>query len=335
MTMESTVQSLIVYPRNGLANRLRTLASSSIMAGYSGRKLFVNWVPSGECNIEWSELFLNPIESCSLPLSAFHIGVNLYDDSIIPMSWCKDVPRLSMPGESDTIAVHTCRNFQPEGMSNEAYAEAKSLFYRNLRPTHTVQKTVSDMQKQYFDGCDIIGIHIRRKDHLSFLKKDHRLVCPTELFIEAMETILRMNPEAKFFLATDDKREEKFIRQLFPGAVIVYEKEGGGRNTTSGMQNALVDWLLLSKTSGIIASYASSFSVEAAMVHGIKTNVIVKKEELSKNHIKHYVTTLLKTHYSILKDEGLKQYLLRSYNYRKNQISNRNRKKTREHGKDV
>ena len=301
------MKSVVVYPKNGLANRLRVLASASILAECTGRNLFVNWLSSKDCNVEWGELFLNQIESHPRPLSDFRVGINLYDDTVIPMSLYRDIPRLSVSDESHLIAVHTCRNFQPEEMTNEAYEEAKSLFYRNLRPVDTVRKTISDMQKRYFEGCDVIGVHIRRKDHLDFLKKDHRLACPTNMFVEAMEHILRSNPETKFFLATDDGEEEKLIRRLFPDAVIVYEKEGFGRNSTKGMQDALVDWVLLSKTSRIIASYASSFSQEAALVNRIKTDVIVREEELSKTHFAiRFFTEFFKTHYRVLKEEGIK-----------------------------
>ena len=322
------MKSLVVYPKHGLANRLRALASASILAECTGRNLFVNWVPSKECNVEWKELFLNQIESRPLTLSSFQVGIDLYDDAVIPMSLYPDTPRLSVRDESNLVVVHTCRNFRPEGMTAEAYEEAKSLFYKNLRPIDTVQRTISDIQNRYFEGNYVIGVHIRRKDHLNFLKKDHRLVCPTELFIEAMENILHANPEIEFFLATDDEEEEKHIGRLFPDAVIVYEKGGSGRNTTKGMQAALVDWLLLSKTSRILASYASSFSQEAALVNRIKTDMIVKEEELSKTHFKmRFFIEIFKTHYRVLKEEGIRQYFRYSYNYRKGQIINWSRKK--------
>jgi hypothetical protein len=326
---------LVIYPKNGLANRLRALASAGILAECTGRNLFVNWIPSKECNVEWEELFLNQIESHPLPLSSFQVGINLYDDSVIPMSWCRDIPRLSVCDESYLVAVHTCRNFQPEEMANEAYEEAKSLFYRNLRPVDTVRKTISDIQKRYFDGRDVVGVHIRRKDHLTFLKKDHRLVCPTKLFVEAMENILHANPETRFFLATDDKKEEKLIMGLFPDTVIVYEKEGFGRDSTKGMQDALVDWVLLSKTSRIIASYASSFSQEAGIVNRIKTDMILREDELSKTHFKMHFTEYVKSHYGVLKKKGIKGYFLLSYNYRKGQILNWGRKKLSHRGGDI
>lgn len=310
------------------------MASAKILAEYTGRKLYVNWVPSKECNVEWHELFLNQLESMPLPLSSFEVGINLYDDSVIPMSWYRDIPRLLVCNESHLVAVHTCRNFQPEAMANEAYADAKASFYKNLRSVDTVQNTVTDMQRRYFKGCDVIGVHIRRNDHLTFLKKDHRLVCPTRMFIEAMENVLRTNPETKFFLATDNKKDEELIRRLFTSAVIVHEKEEPSRNTTKGMQDALVDWLLLSKTSGIIASYASSFSEEASAVNRIKLEVVVRENELLRTHFKVLLADYFTAHLRVLKEKGLKGYLLHSFDYRKGQILHWGRRKSPSGDKD-
>ena len=80
------MKSLVIYPKNGLANRLRVLASASILAECTGRNLFVNWIPSKECNVEWEELFLNQVESRPVSLSSFQVGIDLYDDTVIPMS---------------------------------------------------------------------------------------------------------------------------------------------------------------------------------------------------------------------------------------------------------
>ena len=291
------MKSLIVYLKNGLANRLRSLASAGILAEYTERKLFVNWTPSKVCNVEWQDLFLNQSESCPIPLSSFQLGIDLHDDSVIPRSLSRDIPRILVNDEPYQIAVHTCRNFQPEGMKDEAYADAKSLFYKNLRSVEIVQKAIDDMQRRYFDGCNVIGIHIRRNDHLIYLEKDHRLVCPTSMFVEEMNNILHTNPGTKFFLATDDKKEEMHIKRLFPGAILVYEKERVSRNTTKGMQDALVDWMLLSKTSRIISPYMSSFSGEAGAVNRIKTGVIVAEDVLSKPHWRILFPKYLKAHY--------------------------------------
>ena len=137
----------MVYPKNGLANRLRALASASIFAECTNRILYLNWLPSRDCNVEWDELFLNPIRCHPLPVSNFQVGINLYDDTVIPISWYREIPCLPVQDEPGLVAVHTCRNFRPKEMTNEAYEEAKSLFYRDLRPVDTVQKAISDISK--------------------------------------------------------------------------------------------------------------------------------------------------------------------------------------------
>jgi hypothetical protein len=139
---------------------------------------------------------------------------------------------------------------------------------------------------------------------------------------------LKINPKTKFFLATDDKKEEHIVKQLFKDAVIIYEKDVVSRSTQMGMQDALVDWLLLSRTSKIICSYWSSFNEEASVVNTIeripiKTVTIRTLKHLTKSRLK----SIFKTHYLILKNEGLKKYILYSYNYRKGQIFDWIRKK--------
>jgi len=63
--------------------------------------------------------------------------------------------------------------------------------------------------------------------------------------------------------------------------------------------------------------------------------VILREEELSKTHFKIRFTECFKTHYRVLKEEGIKQYFLYSYNYRKGQIFSWSRKKTSRPGKDI
>ena len=322
------IQALVLYPQYGLANRLRALASAKILADYTGRKLFVNWYPSKECNIEWEELFVNKLERYSTPLSSFQAGINLYDDEKDADGFYWDMPQALLNNRADVIAVHTCHNFQLREVTKEVYIGAKSLFYKGLQPVHNVEKNIIDIHRRYFEGNDVVGVHIRRTDHLSFMKKNPRLVCPTDMFIEVMGDILNNNSTTKFFLATDDKQEERRISRMFQDAIIVYEKEAVNRDTKKGMQDALVDWLLLSKTSRIISSYSSSFSEEAGIVNMINVESVVKREELSKTHHKTIFEAHLRTHWEVLKSGGLKKYFRYAYNFRKGQISAWIRKKS-------
>jgi hypothetical protein len=363
-------RALVLYPQYGLANRLQTLASGKILADYTGRKLFVNWVPNRElCNAEWEDIFSNEVEAYPLPVSRFRAGVDLYDGTGIKIyddgstdnDFYWDMPQAVSCNKSDVVAVKSWQNFQPRGITTEAYRAAKSFFYRSLEPVETVRNTVNNIHERYFEGHEVVGVHIRMTDHLYWAKKDPALISPTDLFIDRMERILETSPGTRFFLATDDKKAENRIMRLFQGSVIVYEKEAyhdeaAARDTKWGVQEALVDWLLLSKTSRIIGSYASSFSREAGMVHLIKTDFILKREELSKPHYKrtmefyekqakehfrkyikrpfksrarklfdHFAKAPLSRYlaalYRVLRKEGLGKFILYSYSYRRGQLS--------------
>jgi hypothetical protein len=305
------MKTLVVYPQYGLANRLRAIASAKILADHTGRRLIINWVPcERECNVRWVELFMNQVERYPLPLSGFQPGVNFYDDTGKPgFYW--DMPHSLVQNKSDVVALRTFRNIRPKWMTEGAFKRSKSLFYKSLKPVSAVQEAVSDIEDRYFRNNHVIGIHMRRTDHFSWnSRQDPGSVSPTELFIRRMRRILKDNSKTKFFLSTDDKNEEKVIKNLFPDAVIVYEKDAMSRLTRKGMQDALIDWLLLSKTCTIIGSYRSSFNEEAGIVHMTKVETISKRA----------IFLNFKAYHKLVKTEGLEKVLLYSYYYRKQKL---------------
>ncbi len=307
---------LVFYPQYGLANRLRGIASAKILADFTGRRLLVNWDPSEtECNVTWEDLFVDRFERYPLPFSSFGKGANLYDDTgSYNFYW--EVPQLLAQNRSDVVAMRTFRDFRPKGMTEEDFRRAKSQFYKSLVPVGAVQSAVSNMQERYFKDNDVIGVHIRRTDYYSYMGKNMSSIAPTRLFIKTMKRIQKTNPRTRFFLATDDKDEEQAIKSHLQDAVIVYEKEAVSRSTPEGMRDALVDWLLLSKTFGIIGSHRSSFNEEAAIVNMIRVERIPK----------HTVMLNFKAHYRLLKAEGLRKVFLYSYYYRKEKLLNRVKK---------
>jgi hypothetical protein len=104
------------------------------------------------------------------------------------------------------------------------------------------------------------GVHIRRGDSPEvFARSEDRH------FISLMSAMLEKDPGARFFLATDAANVEREFRARFGDRVITFEKTGGGRATERGMQESLIDLLLLSKTQTIIGNVGSSFSRTAAL----------------------------------------------------------------------
>ena len=80
-------------------------------------------------------------------------------------------------------------------------------------------------------GKDTIGIHIRRTDN-----KKSVLFSPTELFVERIDQEITENKNVKFYLATDDLNEERFMKQRYGDRIICYPKTSLDRNNPQAMR---------------------------------------------------------------------------------------------------
>ena len=86
-----------------------------------------------------------------------------------------------------------------------------------------------------------MAVHIRRTDHLKAIQRS-----PEELFVQRMEAY---GHERHFFLATDDVEVEKRMKRRFGARLASSSKRTLDRNATAGVQDALVDLLLLAQGS--------------------------------------------------------------------------------------
>lgn len=105
-----------------------------------------------------------------------------------------------------------------------------------------------------------IGVHVRRTDHNDSIRES-----TIDCFKEKMKEAIADSQEVRFFLATDDKEVERELGAMFQGRVFTYENKVWGRNSRSGMESAIIDFLCLSKCKYILGSFNSVFSNFAAM----------------------------------------------------------------------
>lgn len=132
-----------------------------------------------------------------------------------------------------------------------------------------IEAQVNNITSQF--SVNTIGVHIRRTDNKYSIESS-----PTHLFIEEMEKELEINPESRFYLATDSYEEKNKIQEFFCDKVISLQNIEMKRNTPKGIIDAFVEINALSKTTKIFASAYSSFSELAALLSGIEC-VIIKK----------------------------------------------------------
>jgi hypothetical protein len=135
--------------------------------------------------------------------------------------------------------------------------------YHFYIPTDVLQKRIDTMKTSFGERC--VGVHIRRTDNAVSMGKS-----TTEQFISLMRRELESHPETLFFLATDDKAEERLLRETFPGKILSNENRTLDRNSVEGMHDALLDLYCLASTKKLIGSYWSSFTDIAADMGGIE-----------------------------------------------------------------
>ena len=280
------IESILVEPVGGLCNRLRVVISSIILAESMGRQVALIWTPDTSCYCEFYDLFRKTpliqvvpwwrrklaravqrrlgtaIPRLTLPLSWQQNGAGLLVSQErlgrlnykIDVSDCKEYP---------FIFFEKCfSDFMPAHISPEEYADRVSHYLNHLEPIGTVVEKVFELPSV------TVGVHIRRGDNkkASETSKEDR-------FIERMREHLGNRPGSRFFLATDDPSVEGRMKDIFRGKIISFSKSSYDRKDRMGIQEALVELLLLSKTDEIIGSYWSSFSECAALFRRIKLYV--------------------------------------------------------------
>ena len=225
----------------GLANRLRALVSALCLAEELNQSLHIVWAAlEGECHARFQDLF-EPIP-----------GVRITTGPIL--------------GESATVLTETdlahWKSHTPH-LPIKSYAkfytshpERWSTHLRNLRPLLVV---LARLETGLFVQRPI-GVHIRRGDNTV-----SRQASLLEAFVDKMNTF---PSDALFVVATDDEptRESLFARF---GTRVRFPATIRSRANTRGVQDALLDFVALSKCSMILGSIGSSFSDLAAQYGGV------------------------------------------------------------------
>lgn len=124
-------------------------------------------------------------------------------------------------------------------------------------------KPAADIEVRLPEAGELTGLHIRRTDNVESIRHS-----PDEMFIARINEIRRSDPQARFYLATDDSATKEKFKSLF-GDIIVTGDFKAERNTVGGIADAVTEMFVLSRCRQIIGSHYSSFSEAAAMLGGV------------------------------------------------------------------
>ncbi len=258
---------IIIQPSGGLCNRMRVINSAYILAQKKNCKLLVLWKMCDELNCPFEELFLPPKEFQIINFkSNFNIKKIFYQ--------CTAKQRFQNEAIENNKTDGVLHTDFFDRLSSSCYISTWEHFYpandyHLFVPTNSLAKRIDKIVKNF--GTHAVGVHIRRTDNTWAIANSK-----SDEFSTAIREELKMFPDAKFYIATDDITEEERLRKEFGNAIISNTSKTLARDSVEGMQDALIDLFCLSKTNKIFGSFYSSFTDIAADMQGIEKIVVGK-----------------------------------------------------------
>jgi hypothetical protein len=260
----SARRTLVATCSAGLCNRLLVLAGSLRLAHRTGREFMLYWPENVHLGCPFTSLFENPFELFGDDrlhwLLQTERHVKLYS-AIANCGPC--FSEVSDDGDPEAQAVVIKAWYAPK-LAGESYDGA---FHQELRTQlHTLRP-----RRELLAEADAfklpprcIGVHVRRVDdweegvrNFAQSRDDH--------FIAIMDAVIARVPDVAFFLAADNEAMEKILRTRFGERVLFFRKTSRGRDRR-GVEEALIDLLLLSRTAAVLGTNFSSFSSTASLL---------------------------------------------------------------------
>lgn len=271
---------IIVEPCAGLGNRLLGMASAYAVAQKLNRELVIIWKREVGCNIRAEELF-------DLPMQVINISEMGYKKAPVAdvlgnrvkKKWrgrasrfldCDDVEAIKKEsGYEGVLAaiekepVIYLKTFGP-------ICEVGVETYRFLKPSAAITEKGAALFGKL--NAHTVGVHVRRTDHAEAIANS-----PLTLFIERMKQELAADNETTFFVATDDASVKEELRAALPAELLIFNEKGIiDRNSKTGLEDALIEMLALSKCRKILGSYNSTFSLLPSYIGDIPLEVVAK-----------------------------------------------------------
>lgn len=268
--------------RAGLGNRMREIASGLALSKAANKRLKVYWLNNKNLNCPYERLF-EPIDGVRIA----SIETNRRRALLSPRSLLYRVRKKLRLRPFDlflgNVEIH---RYKDEGVdlasvvsgARRCGIETFMRFYGSppsfdaLRPKRDIQEEVESTIGT-LDTTKLIGVHIRRGDNEAAVQ-----VSPLEAFIVRMQEEIERDPEASFFLATDDPATEQTVKESLPGRVLARPKVFA-RDRAEGVRDALVDLLVLARCRLILGSYWSSFSDAASELRGARRETVRAKAD--------------------------------------------------------
>ena len=148
------------------------------------------------------------------------------------------------------------------------YDRTKGLLY--VRPNLLLRQQIEMRKVSLIIDEHTIGIHIRRTDNSGSIQNS-----PLELFIDRMHAELAIDPNTRFYVASDDLNEKIRLKDIFGDRVRTI-LEDVRRDNLQGIKEAVIELYTLSSTKSIFGSVMSTYSMLAAEIGNIPIELLSK-----------------------------------------------------------
>lgn len=283
-----TQKYLIVIPFGGLANRMRVILSSISFAHKNNRKIKIIWILRDELNCDFNDLF-HDIEGIDIKIvnnniflrvliklaSIWKLCFNFLNNFIITDKYIhKELEVGYFDCDSNKIETIIKGNFT----NLFIVSCAKFYTYQNinmsiLRPNSIVEEKVSLFHSQH-KLIDYVALHIRYTDNTLSINNS-----PVLLFEKVIED--EFSKGEKIVVCTDSEYIKNLFVEKYKGC-LVFPESKKNRNSVEGMQDALMELMILSKSKRLYGSYGSTFSLMASNIGKIELNTLKLDAEKNK-----------------------------------------------------
>ena len=271
---------IIIEPCAGLGNKLLGLSSAYAIAQRLDRELVVMWKREVGCNVRADELFMLPVKVIEIsengyskePLAHFlgNRQKKKWRDKAGRFLECEEVEKIKeekgFDGLLEVIKGTSVIYIKSFGPLCELTHESLSF----LKPSDGVRKRGENLFAQI--GAHTVGVHVRRTDHTEAIANS-----PLSMFAERMRAELSADAETNFFVATDDESVKAELLELLPDGRLIFNDAGIiDRNSSTGVMDAYIEMLALSKCRKILGSYNSTFSLLPSYIGNVPLETVQK-----------------------------------------------------------
>lgn len=273
---------LQLVAQGGLCNRLRLLLSALSLvesglpaAAIAPRQLTatVVWKPGADCGASFDDLF-EPLTSEGFTITDRRrwfdrpqTRQNLHWPALVRRAFYT-VQRTSYNPTPAQLAADLRLAGQRGLYASGGYAlcDQGAALVSRLTPRPHLRERIGQITARFTPTT--VGVHIRRTDHAVCIAAS-----PASAFLEAMHAVLSYEPDALFYVATDDAQLKQHLQLTFPGHILT-QPCSGSRSDRRGVEEAVVDLYALAACSRILGSYWSSFTAVAADLSGRPAQII-------------------------------------------------------------